>query len=334
VDATRSAAPPVSLFSRIALVFSIAFLTGPLLLIGQWALERLADGSSPGVIAFGGIVGAILSALAAYAVGAFVAAVVLRPLNRDIELVQRATTLRDMGAILLSVQTVELHAVTAATVRIARSHDARQRGRTAFLAALMHDLKTRLVGMALLLRDGQPLCSLDVDAVRSELTSIQAWLAGALDAVRLDQVERLVRREPVDMRRLIDEVTARSAATDSSLAHVTVEGSATANVDRVEFARALTNLVDNARRAARSNVAVEIYPGLIRVSDDGAGLPAPLEELTQPFLRVEGGEDRLTTTGTGLGLFVARRVVELHGGRLVCERSDPTGTVLLAYVGK
>ncbi|HNR00705.1 MAG TPA: ATP-binding protein, partial [Trueperaceae bacterium] len=96
------------------------------------------------------------------------------------------------------------------------------------------------------------------------------------------------------------------------------------------------NLVSNAGRYARSEVRLEVFNNMVRVQDDGPGLPAPLEQLAQPFVgrTVEiAGKEYAGGTG-GLGLFIARRVLEAHGGRLVCEASGPNGTVLLAYFGQ
>ena len=64
------------------------------------------------------------------------------------------------------------------------------------------------------------------------------------------------------------------------------------------------------------------------------GLPAPLEQLAQPFNAqpVEIAGQHYTAGTGGLGLFIARRIIEAHGGRLVTETTGPSGTVLLAYL--
>ena len=95
------------------------------------------------------------------------------------------------------------------------------------------------------------------------------------------------------------------------------------------------NLLSNAARYANSNILIDVFPGLVRISDDGPGLGAPLDELSQPFndQGVDIAGRRYAAGAGGLGLFIARRVMEAHGGRLVSEASGPRGTVLLAYLG-
>src|SRR5690606_41446175 len=65
------------------------------------------------------------------------------------------------------------------------------------------------------------------------------------------------------------------------------------------------------------------------------GLGAPLDELAQPFndQGVSIAGKRYAAGAGGLGLFIARRVLAAHGGRLVAESSGPRGTALLAYLG-
>src|SRR5690606_26556662 len=116
---------------------------------------------------------------------------------------------------------------------------------------------------------------------------------------------------------------------------LTLTGAASAFIDRREVERALYNLLSNAARYAQSSILVDVFPGLVRISDDGPGLGAPLEELAQPFndQGVDIAGRRYAAGAGGLGLFIARRVMEAHGGRLVSEASGPRGTVLLAYLG-
>jgi len=96
--------------------------------------------------------------------------------------------------------------------------------------------------------------------------------------------------------------------------------------DEVLLRRVLDNLVDNARKysdgaivlgARADGDAVELW-----VEDGGIGVePADLERLFEPFFRTDRSRAR-RSGGLGLGLTLARRIVEAHGGTLVA-RSEP-----------
>lgn len=86
--------------------------------------------------------------------------------------------------------------------------------------------------------------------------------------------------------------------------------------------RALRNLVDNAVRyadGARLSLAVEGQTLLIRVEDDGPGLPGDqLEHVLRPFARLDRSRNR-DTGGAGLGLAIAVSIARLHGGTVALE---------------
>jgi signal transduction histidine kinase len=105
----------------------------------------------------------------------------------------------------------------------------------------------------------------------------------------------------------------------------------TADAERLH--QALTNLVDNAaqhgRCAAGEPVAVHLLAGgagaavELRVVDDGPGVPEEeRESIFERFYRAD--RSRAPSGGAGLGLAIARWVVELHGGSLRCL--TPAGT--------
>ena len=93
--------------------------------------------------------------------------------------------------------------------------------------------------------------------------------------------------------------------------------------------RAITNLVDNARRHARSRVLVRLTEedamAVLTISDDGAGIPEGSEEAVfERFTRLDPAR---TGGGSGLGLAIAREVAAAHGGTLrLLNTGEPGAT--------
>lgn len=93
--------------------------------------------------------------------------------------------------------------------------------------------------------------------------------------------------------------------------------------------RACENVIRNAIRHAERGTAIDVVlnqrNGLaaIDVRDRGSGVPEPdLERIFQPFYRVEEHRDR-NSGGVGLGLAIARRALNLHGGSVTATNADP-----------
>jgi signal transduction histidine kinase len=121
----------------------------------------------------------------------------------------------------------------------------------------------------------------------------------------------------VDVGALAHE-SAGLLAADPALAgtRVTIEGSAQVLADADMLRRVFTNLVLNAAHAmeGKGHVGVSVDETetdvVVRVADDGPGIPADMRErIFEPFVTTK-------SRGTGLGLPLARRHVEAHGGSL------------------
>lgn len=94
-----------------------------------------------------------------------------------------------------------------------------------------------------------------------------------------------------------------------------IEGEEATAADREDMMELLGNLADNACKWARARVAISVVLGgelILRVEDDGPGCPPEtLDRLIQRGLRLDE-----TTEGHGLGLAIARDIVDYYGGRL------------------
>jgi signal transduction histidine kinase len=95
--------------------------------------------------------------------------------------------------------------------------------------------------------------------------------------------------------------------------------------DREQLLRAFNNLAHNAAQAGAKVLKIDARQqnGLvvIDIADDGPGIPEPIHDrLFQPF--AASGRNG----GTGLGLVIAREIVQAHGGELALAQSGPEGT--------
>jgi signal transduction histidine kinase len=337
-----------NLRARIAVAIgALAILPNAVLTVGTLIPAVGNDRTIAREMWLAGAVWAVAVVALSALVGWFASRELLAPLtrlSRDLAALP-ATAARLAGARLTPGQGEpgEVRDVRDAFNRLLVRIELEQDRRSAFIATLMHDLKTPLVATSHLLeviRDDDELGRADrvdlVDRLLRENSAQLELLQKLVDAHKFDRDEVPLTRRRVRLEELAASVARRlQPLTAERGVELQVEGGATASADRTELERALYNLLSNSVRYARKRIRVEIFPGLVRIADDGPGLPAPLERLAQPFndQPVEISGRSYTAGSAGLGLFIARRILEAHGGRLVAETTGPRGTVLLAYLG-
>ncbi|MGH7056928.1 MAG: ATP-binding protein [Acetobacteraceae bacterium] len=193
--------------------------------------------------------------------------------------------------------------------------------RTELLAGVSHDLRTPLTRLRLALamlpndRDLAP----DVAAMTSDTEEMERMIEDYLAFARGEGAEQV---RLVDLSRMLEEVAAGARRAG---ANVTLEAPAglvlPLRPDAVR--RAITNLVDNARRHARRVALAAVPQGgrsvQVTVDDDGPGIPpGNRESVFRPFQSEAAG-------GTGLGLAIARDIVRAHGGEIRLEQSPLGG---------
>jgi signal transduction histidine kinase len=212
--------------------------------------------------------------------------------------------------------------------------------RTRLLAAISHDLRTPLT--LLRLRAENVEDAGERERMLATIAEMDALIGTTLQFARDETA--LQPRRATDIAALVQSVVDDLA--DAGM-KVTIAPAAPAPAAAAPAApivhpcrpdalkRALRNLIDNAVKYGKSAaVAVRATPHAIEITvdDEGPGLPEPeLARVFEPFYRVEESRSR-DTGGVGLGLAIARAIVQADGGTLLLA-NRPTGglraTILL-----
>ncbi|MBL8599431.1 MAG: PAS-domain containing protein [Devosia sp.] len=223
--------------------------------------------------------------------------------------------------------------------------EAASQSKTAFLAHLSHDIRTPLnhiIGFADLMRHETygPLSDRYieyVDSIRMSGERLLGFFASTLDLAELEGGRRVLNPVELDVDDLLMAVTKRfSAQAQRKGIALTLGAPALALIvaDRFSLERMLGNVVDNAIRYTppRGRVTLTAYAAsdgvVLEVTDTGIGMSAErLATVSQPFAF---GDAALTRDrdGAGLGLAIARTIVELSGGRLAIDSRPGLGTTV------
>lgn len=186
--------------------------------------------------------------------------------------------------------------------------------RERLLAALSHDLKTPVTRLRLraeLLQDE----TLKAKFVQ-DFEELETMASATLEFLRTGHDSEAV--QPTDVNALLESLQADCEETGAAVA---IEGRANAPYPArpIALKRALANLVDNAiSYAGGTTIRVEDTPTelCIVVADEGPGIPEDrLREVFEPFYRLEPSRSR-RTGGAGLGLSIARDILQSHDGNL------------------
>ncbi len=216
--------------------------------------------------------------------------------------------------------------------------------RDEFLSVAAHELKTPMTslrGFAQVLleqleRNETPTAErLDVAlrAIDRQTEKLAGLVSQLLDISRLDAGRLVLEPEPTDVAAIAASV-AQNARARTRRHSIELRGPTTlsAVVDPMRLEQVVTNLVDNAIKyspdGGKIEIELEARAGQLRieVTDPGIGVPAELRE--RMFERFYQAHPEQHFGGMGLGLYISRQIVELHGGRIEAESPAAGGTRL------
>ena len=200
------------------------------------------------------------------------------------------------------------------------------RSHQSLLANASHELRSPLarMKMAVQMLDGaSPEQSLRLKReIETNVGELDALVEEVLLASRLDAVQRVDKRDPVDLLAL--------AAEEGSRVDAAVDGaSATVAGDERLLRRALRNLLENARRYGGDDITVKVdssgNQATVQVCDRGPGVPeSQRERIFEAFYRMPGHAEQ--AGGVGLGLSLVKQIAERHGGSVRCTGRDGGGS--------
>ncbi len=320
----------------LVLVIVLASLAiGAMTAVALARLMVLEDGEASAVLV-------VLGATALLSV--VLALVASSPLGRDARRVEEAVRRVEAGerdTTPAVVRADELGHVARALAELTDRLATLERERATFdeerrrmLSSIGHDLRTPLAALRAAieaLADGvapdpdRYLRAMvhDVEALGSLVDDL--FLLARIEAGRLD-----LEREPVDLAELVEaavESLAPTAASAGVGVHILAPHAVPVRANATALGRVVRNLLDNAIRhaPAGSVVQVEVLGGSqpsVRVLDEGPGFPPGFaDEAFERFARADPSRNR-ATGGAGLGLAIARGLVEAHGGRIWIEPAD------------
>ena len=228
--------------------------------------------------------------------------------------------------------------------------DKANRAKTDFLSGMSHELRTPLnaiLGFAQLIESGSPSPTpsqkRNLDQILKAGWYLLELINEILDLALIESGQVTLSREPVSLGEVLLECRAmiepQAQKRAIGMTFPQFEIPHFINADRTRLKQVLINLLFNAIKYNKPTGAVHVEctlrpPGSIRISvrDTGAGLaPEQLAQLFQPFNRL--GKESGAEEGTGIGLMVTKRLVDLMGGSIGADSTVGVGSVFWIELG-
>jgi len=265
------------------------------------------------------------------------------------------TSLRDdfgdiIGYLLIGTNNAERKRVEAELNAAMAAADKANRAKSDFLSGMSHELRTPLnaiLGFAQLMESGVPPPSpsqrRNLDQILKAGWYLLELINEILDLALIESGKVTLSREPVSLAEVLLEcrtmIEPQAQKRAVSMSFPRFETAYFVAADRTRIKQVLINLLFNAIKYNKPGGAVAVEYTLVSgnairigVRDTGAGLaPEQLAQLFQPFNRL--GKETSVEEGTGIGLVVTKRLVELMGGTIGADSVVGTGSAFWIELG-
>ena len=221
-----------------------------------------------------------------------------------------------------------------------------RRDRQAFIGGVVHDLRTPLSVLRMstdLVMSGAQLpperMTKVLGTVARQVTRLERMAGDLLESVTLEAGQVTLRSEDVDARDLaVDVVQLYASSSSKHVLDVDLpEAPVPVCCDRMRLEQVLSNLLSNAIKYSPEGGRVSLSLAeraaevVFTVRDEGIGMSETDASVAfEPFRRSKELEDAVP--GSGLGLFIVRRLVEAHGGRIDLETEAGKGSTFIVRI--
>ncbi len=229
----------------------------------------------------------------------------------------------------------------------ARKEEEILRIRSEYFAIAAHDLRTPLTGIKWAMNtlsrlDSQELakkCKTVFKQIDSSTENMLGSVNELLDSANLDKTNsRMLVPGKVEMNQLIKDsiLPLKISADDKNIKVAFSESKPTSlNIDKDKIRRVISNIFSNAIKYSLTGGAIHITTKstgnnfIISIKDNGIGIPAKEQDkIFSGYYRASNAKD-FTTQGTGLGLYYAKNIIELHGGKITLHSQPDHGTDII-----
>jgi len=215
-----------------------------------------------------------------------------------------------------------------------------------FISVVSHDLRTPLTTIKafaelIMMRPDMSLeqRSKFVNTINLECDRLKRLITDLLDLARIESGSMSWRVEQVCLKAaVLESITSMGLLFENKGINLTTEfppSLPAVAADRDRIVQVVTNLLTNAAKftppggvihVSVSSESAHAEQVAVRISDTGVGIPAEDLELIFEKFRRSGGELTDATSGAGLGLAIARQIIENHGGRIWAESEQGKGS--------
>jgi signal transduction histidine kinase len=257
-------------------------------------------------------------------------------------------------AIGLNMMAEELLHTTADLVKARDDAMAANRAKSAFLANMSHELRTPLnaiIGYSELLceeigSDTNPSTQRDLERITRAARHLLSLIQNTLDLSKIEAEKLELHVVPVDVAELIEELTMTIEPSTAQKGNRVVRqirlSTPTIYADPTRLRQVILNLLSNANKfTSRGTITLGVHEAAgadgqpwchFSVADTGIGIPLDKQErIFEAFVQADDATTRVYG-GTGLGLTISRRLVEMMGGHLTVQSELGVGSVFVAAI--
>ncbi|MBK8845606.1 MAG: HAMP domain-containing histidine kinase [Bacteroidetes bacterium] len=212
-----------------------------------------------------------------------------------------------------------------------------------FLLSITHEFKSPLAAVKLNLQTikkhalSKEQTAAMLESTLSETDRLNELVENALTAAQIDTHSFSIVSDRISLSNLVEHVINSKKISNKHFEVIDLKVQPDIYIDGDEFAltSVILNLVENAIKYSFGEKGIQVLltqesnMAVLRVADQGIGISDSLKQkVFEKFFRI-GNEETRRTKGTGLGLFIVKKIVEFHHGLIRIEDNKPSGTIFV-----